>query len=419
MTSIDAGGLRSLVVLARDRVIPRVDELGTLQNADGSIGVDLPRATHLLRAVVEDVTAIARRTGQAGYADALCADVEGWIAAGLETAPHFDSSRDAYTPPANLAATVACLPFEATNGARAGRRLEFLFAIRHEPAELLAEAEVYPLPEVERQSMRLVCASRGLRVGNCIALFPESVAAATPVRRQHFGMFFLNKFQRIYTELTLPAARRVLVGPGAGREDGWRTADLDPATCYSARCLWAYLHDYCHHQGPRPLHRNLKVKQNWFVGLLEETKVDAQAVLVSQRTGGHFGAEILEFMLLERIFRYPTHPAAVRNFDAGSGLLMYTWLRATGALKTEAGGRLSIDWGRSVSQLAALAAAIVAIEESVEDDLTYKERAREFVHRYLPPPSAEGDRFSVSDDQVLVARPATGTAPIEFTFDEF
>jgi Family of unknown function (DUF6421) len=399
-------------------LISWVDEFGALQRPDGGVGQGHTRAALLLRSIVAGLGSLAERLDQGEFLAALHDDVEVWIRRGLDTPPQFDLARDAYRPPTNHAATFLCLPFEATNGTTPGTRLELLLAVRYEPAELLATAERYPLSQTQRQSMCLVAASRGLRIGNCIALFPEGVAGAQRGMRQHFGMFFLNKFQAIYETQTLPAAWRETDGPGRGRENGWQSVNMSPAACYSARCLWAYLHDYFHHQGPRPLHENPTVKRNWFVGVLEETKVDAQAGQVSQLPGTPFGPEQIEFMLLERIFRYTKHPDAVRNFDAGSGLFMYSWLRAAGAIGLGSDGRLQLDWPACVVSLGDLADAITTVERTARDDDDYRAKARALVRTHLPA-GADGDRFRLTDDHRRVARSELDEKPIEFTFRSF
>ncbi|USP01668.1 hypothetical protein LBE40_02355 [Bartonella taylorii] len=101
---------------------------------------------------------------------------------------------------------------------------------------------------------------------------------------------------------------------------------------YDVRCLWGYYHDYAHHTGPRPLDKNLYIKLNWFAGLLEEIKVDLITVRIMLQNRPKFWKEISEFVLLERIFRYPKGYDHHMTFDAGTGILLFEILMRNKAL---------------------------------------------------------------------------------------
>lgn len=58
-----------------------------------------------------------------------------------------------------------------------------------------------------------------------------------------------------------------------------------------------------------------------------------------------FAEEQIDMILLERVFRYPQSDDATRNFDSGTGVLLYSWFREHGALtgSSAEGGQLRLD----------------------------------------------------------------------------
>ncbi len=141
---------------------------------------------------------------------------------------------------------------------------------------------------------------------------------------------------------------------------------------------------------------------NWFVGLLEELKVDCQTALACDAGGVPHADEQIAMIVLERMFRYPLADDAVRNFDAGTGVLLFSWLRASGAL-TERGERLHLDRRRLLPALAELASAITGLEAGVATPAAYRAEARTFVRRFLPAGEA-GDRYRFTADQQILRR---------------
>lgn len=370
---------------------PIVASFRALQDPSGRVTGD--RAT--ARALLDDLRAPVREVcGMIGlteaYADAFEADLDEWIAGGLD-APQFDRTLAAYDPAQNGRATFFIAPLIATNGpAPRGKFLECFLAYREEPPELEQIAERLPHPKNRCQSARLLAGSHGFMDGNCIVFFPENVATRDKVEAQNFALFFFNKFQRIYLGETIPRVRRIF---GAGP---WVSADLAPADCYRTRCIWGYLHDYFHHCGPRPLDANLQVKMNFFAGLLEEIKVDCQSAVAAATQGIPFGRELVEFILFERMFRYPGQPDATTNFDAGTGVLLFEWLLHHSEGLRQAGEGLALDLDACLAGMERLAARIEEIE-ATGDNAAYRRAAKQFVYTLLPEGS-DGARFSIPEE---------------------
>lgn len=395
-----AGGIDSLL---EPSFIQAVEELGSLQAAEGSITPDLHgRAEHLLTAIAATTNEVAGLCGQPAFGAAFCADAERWRQAGLATALDFTAARDAIRPPDDGEPFFFAGPLRLANGGREGWRFETFLSLREEPSDA-AYVDLYerfPHPANICQSSHLVAGSRGLLEGNNIVFFPENIQAATPVDRQRYAVFFFNKFHRIFNEITLPAARRATSGIGIANP----TAP-DPRACYKARCVWGYLHDYFHHQGPRPFNRHVSIKTRWFTGLLEEIKVDLQSLLACRAGRIPDGDAVAEFILLDRAFRYPLEPDWYRNFDSGTGLILLAMLKEHRALRRLADGRFEIDPVALESAARRFIGQVEAIEQ--EDDAIYLTRAKDLVRRYLPegtgrqrfarPPVVEGAALSRID----------------------
>lgn len=394
-----------------DRIVPLVNRVRAAQAADGRIAGDPAWAAAALTALVPEVRAVAGETGQAGCAEAFGCDLGRWLAAGLDTPPDFVATGRAYRPGPDGAPSLLVAPIVTTNGpAPVGARLECLLIVPEEPAECRAAATALGTSPLGCRYARFVAGSDGYARGNCLVCFSESVAARSPDPGQHFAVFLMNKFHRIFTRQTLPAVRR-LFGQADALFGGlrWRAGRLTPAETYAARCVWATGHEHYHQTGPRPLGENLGVKSNWFCGLLEELKVDARVVLAAARGDLPFHREVAEFVLFDRMFRYPAHPEATRNFDAGTGVFLFEWLAARRAITH--GRRLRLDLDRCLAALDELAGAVTELERG--PDAEYRAAARAFVRAVLPA-GDPGDRFALPRRFARWARPTPVAAPESF-----
>jgi Family of unknown function (DUF6421) len=377
-----------------------VDAFRLGQDATGRVINPDTGSREQLTRIKETACAVFEALGLTEQKRAWEADIADWLAAGLDSIPYFDRTRDSFEPPANGGSMFFIAPFLSTNGPEpVGRRLDFFLATREEPEELHELYDLFPHPKNACQSVRLVGGSAGLMTGNCIVFFPENVQARTKVQQQSYAIFFFNKFHKIYGTHTRGAVNDALGHP----PDQWTSFDLDPVACYHARCVWGYLHDYYHHQGPRPFDTNIAVKLNWFVGLLEEVKVDCQTIISCLTEPVPYGREVAEFAIFDRIFRYPLHPENERNFDSGTGVLLFEYLRSAGVITAEAGDQVLLDWGSLVPALENLVGQIEALERRVETDDEYKDVALQFVRGYMPenvPPL----KFAFTADQEILRR---------------
>jgi hypothetical protein len=384
-------------------LIPDVDRFRSRQADDGTVPTPTRDDHDLLVRISDAARAWYRRHDLDHQADALAADVARWLAAGLDTRPDFGRSRDALRAPENDAPVFFLAPLQSTNSTPpVGKRLDCFLALRKEPDALPWLTNSFPHPKNNCQSLVLVTGSRGFAQGNCIVFFPENVAAHDKIAEQPYAMFFYNKMRKIHRTYALPGAAAVLTPASLPMA----SADLAPDICFEARAIWGYLHDAMHYQGLWPFDQHISLKMNWFVGLLEEIKVDAKTVLACADSGAvPFAQEQIDMILLERIFRYPQADDATRNFDSGTGVFLYTWLREHDALVGDpaGGGLLHLDRAKAVDALRDFVATVERLEAEVTTDDAYREAARTMVRRYLP--AGEGrERYAFTEDQHVLRR---------------
>jgi len=372
----------------QDEIAPAINRLRVKQDTSGRIVQDNEQAVALLDSMRKPVQKVFLALGMRDMAAAFEADVAEWILRGLDQPPRFDRSLAVYAPPADHELTFFAGPFVCTNGPTpTGYFMECFLAERAEPGELLKLAAQMPNPLYMGSACRLLAASTGLMKGNCIVFFPENVATATKVESQTFALFFFNKSHHIFFKETLPLVRDLL-GPMA-----LATEKMGQAAAYDALGIWSYLHEYYHHRGPRPLHKNLRTKMNFFAGLLEEIKVDCQSVILCKQSGLPYAREVMEFVLLERLFRYPHQPNPANNFDAGTGYYMFEWLRQNGYGLAAINGKLSIDMEKCIEGMVVLVRQIEALE-AIPDDQAYKAAAKQMVQQILLA-GQNGERFII------------------------
>ena len=331
-------------------------------------------------------------------ATAISSDLAQWAAQGLDSKPLFDTTLANITAPQPDAPVFLLAPMRATNGpAPEGFRLELIAGYRKETTHLI-EAQQYTEQYIAPfQCITLTEASEGFLQGNCIVLFPESISLSKKITEQTFALFFFSKFGTIYRQQTIPEVKRIF-----GEDSGFifgslYSTQLSEADTYDARCLWGYYHDYAHHTGPRPLNENLYVKLNWYVGLLEETKCDLIAtrlLLVHQPT---FWREIVEFILFERMFRYPLGGANNTTFDGGTGVLLFEAFIANGIIVFDESHRAHFNTDALLPGIEAIIDTIEAMERL--DEAAYRSAAQTYICETLGRPILEKHRFDFSSTQ--------------------
>jgi hypothetical protein len=369
------------------RVIPLVDLIRAAQAA-GSIG-DISADLNELRDSISGLTGLM----PGDQIRATISDLTAWADSGFPHRPAFDATRDSVPAPENGRPAAFIGPVILPNGDSTGPFIE-AFAVVRQDADCIGELQAaYPHPKAAFQSTKLLAASRGLRDGNCVVFFPENIPAAKPCQAQQFAWFFFNRHVRIYERTLAITARLFGAGSPFAGETELRSAGVDQESVYQARCVWGYMHDYFHHTGPRPLDQHLALKTRWRTGLLEELKVDMKSAIACHDEHVPYGDIVFEYIILERLLRYPAEPRPLRNFDAGTGFALGTWLAGHGLFSSDADGRRRLgskaDIVASVRDLVGL---IEDIERVPEDD-AYRARAEDFLFGTLLLRPAEKNRY--------------------------
>jgi Family of unknown function (DUF6421) len=374
------------------RAVPLVQELQRYQRDDGSVDPRHGKAAGAaLSALREQLHASALFPARSR--EAFDHDLAAWRDAGLDTPPRFDASRDAIEGPQDKELALFAGPAFMPNSGAAGPLFQLVLIMRDEPGALAGVRQTYPHMESACQSTRVLAGSRHATEGQCVVLFPENVLASTPVVRQKFAWFFMNKHIPTY-QWTLDRIHERCGDSLFAEGDPLASPWLDPDGMYDTRCCWAHLHEHHHQVGPRPLAGNLALKTRPYTGLLEEMKVDCQALQACLRDDTiPYRWEVFEFVLFDRLFRYPCGSDALSNDDAGAGVLLGTWLLRHGALKDRT--RLA-SRAEAVHAVDALVAEVLAVEEL--DDDAYQDEAREFTLSVLDPPAREGDLYAKPAD---------------------
>jgi len=377
------------------KAVPLVHKLQDYQRADGSVepqhGNAAARALSALRDELRDNALFPARS-----LEAFDHDLEEWRCAGLESVPRFDASRDVIEGPDDKETALFPGPAFMPNSDTRAPLFQLVLVMRDEPDSLHSVRADYPHPESACQMIRVLAGSRHARDGQCVVLFPENILASTKITRQKFAWFFMNKHIPVY-QWTLAQIRERCGDNLFAEGEPLASPKLDADGMYDTRCCWAHLHEHHHQFGPRPLARNLSLKTQWHTGLLEELKVDCQSLQACLRdTAMPYRREVFEFILFDRLFRYPTAVDALRNSDAGAGVLLGTWLLRQGALKGGDGWVQLASRAETARAVGALIGEILALEEL--DDAAYTKEAERFALSVLDPPARADDQYTKPAD---------------------
>lgn len=354
-----------------------LDEVGSWQNADGSIKEAFcPLAHEKLKIVPALVQSVCEEIGQEQVAAAIALDMENWFDCGLKNAPSFVHTVLAFKAPQHGERSFFWGPLRLANaGDRRGYFLRAFLSECDEPKELEILSKKFPHPKNVCQPTHLLWGSKDIVNGNNVVFFPENIACSDDVVKQEYAAFFFNKHYGLYQNITLKTAHKIMP-----HDIEFFSEKINERETYIARCIWGYLHDYFHHQGRRPLNENLQIKIKRFTGLLEETKVDMQTYLTCRSENFPFSNEVAEFVMLERLFRYPQESDYKINFDSGTGLLALSYFLQNGGILVE--NDCFKFKGNFDEVVQALVFDIEQIE-AIEDDREYILAAEKFVYNNL------------------------------------
>lgn len=412
--------MNKLKSYVEENILPYVRKIQNLQSPNGSIQINKTQAIESFNQLVVYLSKLDHQVVPRIFLEAFKKDASEWIKIGLENKPDFFRTQEAFCPPLDGEITLFIGPAKCQNSIPPrGYFLECFLAQREEAVKCLTILEKFPHPKNACQSTRLITGSRGFMLGNCIVFFPETVASSVKVNKQKYALFFFNKFKEIYVTHTMPVVNSLLGSKDlfTGKEE-WISTEQTADKYYFSRCIWGYLHDYFHHTGPRPFDENIQLKLNWYVGLLEELKVDCQTILACYNNDFDFRQEVIQFVLFERLFRYPLQEDAEQNFDSGTGFLLFEFLFKANCI-LENDGRISLNLKETVKHLGSFISAVEQIELT-EDGSEIIAKSKEFVSRYLNIEKSGQRRFVAPENYIkLVKENSTAQKPIQYADFEY
>lgn len=376
-------------------VVPLVHALQHYQHADGSIVPGHRAAADAaLSALREELYGSALYPQRSR--EAFDRDLAAWRAAGLESPPRFDASRDAIEGPGDKELALYAGPAFMPNSGSTAPLFQLVLIMRDEPGTLSGVRASYPHAGTACQTTRVLTGSRQAREGLCVVLFPENVPARSAVTRQKFAWFFMNKHIPVY-QWTLDRIRQRCGESLFAEGDPLASPRLDDEGMYDTRCCWAHLHEHHHQVGPRPLASNLALKTRRYTGLLDELKVDCQSMQACTRDAAiPYRMEVLEFVLFDRLFRYPCAEDALSNDDAAAGILLGTWLLRHSVLTGRDGRVQLVSRAETMRAVDALVSEILALEHLEESQ--YLKAAETFTLSVLDPPQRAGEMYTKPAD---------------------
>jgi Family of unknown function (DUF6421) len=363
------------------------DSLRLLQEADGSVDLaahDEPVAGAHVEAMATAIEGLAPRfEHQAGYLEAVVADLRGWAGGGFAK-PDFGRSLDRFRPDLDRrdrAEHLVVFPMYLQNASRE-RRFEALI-VRVPWPEWLADLERDRYDNPKFVPVTFVDNTAGYD-SECAVLFPETVAAAERPAN-HFGAIFCDReaarFRRVVSaaaallEVNLPPDAAVLM----------RSERLS----LDAYMLWDLIHDRAHSHGDLPFDPfMIRQRMPYWMYSLEELRCDltafAEAVEL-ERSGFAFARNVQYAILFDRLFRFPITGSRVKNYDGLGGQLLFAYLHAHGVVNWT-DNRLTVEWDRLDEAVLALRAAVGELYRAGIDRSKVAQwiAAHELVSTYVP-----------------------------------
>ncbi len=132
----------------------------------------------------------------------------------------------------------------------------------------------------------------------------------------------------------------------------------------------------------------------YFSILLEETKVDLITARIMLQNRPKFWKEISEFVLLERIFRYPKSSGQHMTFYVGTGILLFEILMRNKALIETDQGYLQFNL-EHLKEVVSLITVDIEALEALDDD-TYLADAKDYIQNNFEKPQTSKSRYNFS-----------------------
>lgn len=236
------------------------------------------------------------------------------------------------------------------------------------------------------------CSTVGFKNPLAVAIFSENYKNAVP-KPHHKAYYFVDKFVSRFNTFTKPAIKEVLT---TNVFDDLLHADNE--TLQRAAVIWVYLHEHFHRKGFLPIPTYLSEKSTRNAGALEELRVDLLACLALSRENqtNQDVRVAFQFILAERLIRYPLQADPRHNYDARSSIAFFKWLQRQGLI-FEKNGHYCLNGGydRLIKCILSLIVRIHASEYQLCNFLNIEKKAS--LKNILPKIAGNDNHWSLPD----------------------
>jgi hypothetical protein len=221
-------------------------------------------------------------------------------------------------------------------------------------------ARVYP--QAYGMPVLLRCCTDGLKGALSVALFGENYQGVV-LQEHHRAYYFIDKFVERFKRYTRPAIEQDW-SPDSFPELLQANDDM----LIGVSAIWIHLHELHHRVGSLPIPKHLPEKSTRNAAGAEELRVDLLSILALDRLDcdDAMVCTAIQYILAERLIRYPLQAAPRDNYDARSSVALFSFLQRQGVI-SRAAGRLDFAGGQVSLRRALLGLAVkmAAVEHQV------------------------------------------------------
>lgn len=212
--------------------------------------------------------------------------------------------------------------------------------------------------------IRILDCTDGFKGPRAVALFPENFKSRIPAPAGAPVFYFIEKFVDRFERITRP----FLMSGCVDTEPFSAIISLSRTQVLELASAWVVMHEHFHDQGTLPLKISLAAKSSRSSAGLEELRVDLLSIIAARSEvalwDSSFGEALSQFILAERLLRYPLEALPSDDYDARSSILLACLLRRRGVL-TWADGKLRFTESFMMGDLQSISTEISELEHSI------------------------------------------------------
>lgn len=215
------------------------------------------------------------------------------------------------------------------------------------------------------QPIIIIDCTDGFKGPRSVALFPENFDSRIPPGEHAPVLYFMDKFIQRFERITLDFLSKGLINS----EPFCNIIDLSTSQKMELASGWVVMHEHFHAKGALPLQQSLSAKSSRSSAALEELRVDILSILAAHSQvvswNRSLGERLAQFILAERLLRYPIEAHPRDDYDARSSVLLACLLRRFGVLDWTR-EKLRIDQGSLIRGLKEISIEIDKLECSIK-----------------------------------------------------